>query len=100
MKKTFFCRVKLPMDPGGLGAVIGISVMVAVVVGFQIREVCEKRKKKPLTVKTPLLAVEPPRPVLLTVRHVKMNTILPPVKSSRKLLLDSNNMTASRSLKI
>jgi hypothetical protein len=89
------------MDPGSLGAVIGISVMVALVIGFQIRETCRKRKKKPLTVKTPLLSVPvEPKPVLLTARHVKMNTILPPVKSARRVLLESQNMTASRSLKI
>ncbi len=88
------------MDPGGLGAVIGISVMVAVVVGFQIIETCKKRKKKPLTVKTPLLAVESSRPVILTVRHVKMNKILPPVKSMKRFVVDNQNMTVSRSLKI
>ncbi len=75
--------------------------MIAVVVGFQIRETCKKRKKKPLTVKTPLVVIPiEPKPVLLKIRHVKMNMILPPVKYSRKLLLESQNMTGSRSLKI
>ena len=84
------------MDAGALGAVIGIGVMVGVCVCIKIHDIMTKKKKEP-TVKTPLLAVQPPVVVFKPKKHWKVNDLLP--KSKKTILLKNlNSMTPSRNL--
>lgn len=59
------------MDPGSVGALIGIGVMISVVLWFRVSEMYEKRKT--LSKKTPLLK----KPIVIVRQHSKMNMILP-----------------------
>jgi len=50
------------MDAGGLGAIIGIGAMVCIYVSWKITDLYEARKRKrKLTVQTPLLSTPIPR---------------------------------------
>ncbi len=90
------------MDPGGLGAIIGIGAMVCIYVSWKINDMYESRKQKTqLTVRSPLLP--PPIPSkqvhALKVTHVKMNKILPPVSGVKNIPLSNlSSMTGSRNL--
>ena len=56
------------MDAGGLGALIGVSLMVCSIVTMKLYDVCQRRRARRQTAKTPLLIVR---------RHSRMNMILP-----------------------
>ena len=60
------------MDPGGVGALIGISFMVCGVVLMKVYDVCQKKKTPLLVIKT-----NPTELPLLVRRQSKINTILP-----------------------
>ena len=56
------------MDAGGLGALIGVSLMVCSILTMRFYDVCQRRRARRQTAKTPLLIVR---------RHSRMNMILP-----------------------
>lgn len=57
------------MDAAGVGALIGISIMVGIGICFKVNDFYQEKKKlkQALSSKTPLLVR----------RHSKMNTLLP-----------------------
>lgn len=90
------------MDPGGVGALIGIGAMLCIFLSMKLREMYLKRKKKNLSAKpvskTPLLS-DPAK--FLKVKHAKMNKILPPLSSTRRSISLANlGGSGSRNLKI
>ena len=84
------------MDPGGLGAIIGIGVMAVFCICFRVYDIMEERKKS-VSVTTPLLVSQSPPPQIKPVTHWKVNTLF---KNQKKtiLLKNLNSMSASRSL--
>lgn len=56
------------MDPGGLGALIGISVMIGLILCQRMKDVLSKRNKKgEISLQTPILVR----------KHSKINMVLP-----------------------
>lgn len=84
------------MDPGGVGALIGIGTMLCGVISMKLREVYLKRKEKQSS-KTPLLPVQK-HSEKLNVNHWKMNKLLKPLSTKRSIPLSNLNSTGSRNL--
>lgn len=63
------------MDPGGVGALIGISVMLCGIITMKVHDVCQKKQTKVITSKTPLFVIT--KKPLLVRRQSKMNMVLP-----------------------
>ncbi len=64
------------MDPGGVGALIGVGGLFSIFLCMKLYDFYSKRPRRP-TLKTPLIVVKKPKPLLIVRHHSKMNLILP-----------------------
>ncbi len=82
------------MDPGGIGALIGISIMLGACACMKLYDIFEKKKKNSVT--TPLLPVQHTEAILINKKHWKVNELF--TKKKTILLKNLNSMSASRNL--
>lgn len=64
------------MDPGGVGALIGVGVLVGGFFCMKLYDIYSKNPGRP-NIKTPLIVKVEPKPVTIVRHHSKMNLILP-----------------------
>lgn len=83
------------MDPGGLGAIIGIGIMAVCFSCFKFHDILEKRKKC-VSVETPLLVSQSPS-FIKPPSHWKVKDLFQN-QGKTILLKNLSSMTASRNL--
>jgi hypothetical protein len=64
------------MDPGGIGALIGVGSLFGVFLCMKLYDFYSKRPRRP-SLKTPLIVVKNSKPIMIVRQHSKMNLILP-----------------------
>jgi hypothetical protein len=88
------------MDPAGLGALLGFSAIVGIYLFRKVCDVYEARKRRK---ETPIHAqiktqTSTDSSLLLRAQHVKIRTILPPLKTKTIFLKNLNSHPANRQL--
>ncbi len=92
------------MDPGVVGAIIGIGAMALIYASWRCCDMYEMRKKNAELHKSPPLAKPVAKPLLLRAPHTKVNMYIPPLQTKTKTIqlknqIPSRHLDATNSLR-